>query len=355
MVATIQSSSDGRDAKLREFGDDIRRHALTPGWEFRESAVPAVQERAYHWSWKELLRPTIERAFAILDPEKDERRYINLANPSYATSGHPSMTRTLAAAIQAVLPGEIAPAHRHSAAALRFVISGRDAFTVVNGEVCPMSPGDLVLTPQWSWHDHANETDKPIIWLDVLDSPLISNLDQWVFEPHKGKTQARGARPAAPHGTMFKRPVEHVGGACGKNSSTYIYSWQDVEAALRQLMEANPKQAAVSVDYLNPETNGPVMTTIGAVAHQIAAGARTQPQRQSTSQVLHVVEGRGATLVGSERLEWETGDVIAIPHWHWVSHENRSTTEPAFLFSATDAPLIEAIGLYREETSALLG
>jgi 1-hydroxy-2-naphthoate dioxygenase len=116
-------------------------------------------------------------------------------------------------------------------------------------------------------------------------------------------------------------------------------------------MEANPKQAAVSVDYLNPETSGPVMTTIGCMAHQIAAGATTQSQRQSTSQVLHVVEGRGATRVGSDRFEWETGDVIAIPHWQWVSHENPSKTEPAFLFSATDAPLIEALGLYRKETS----
>lgn len=334
---------------MRKFGNEIRRHALTPGWEFQESAAPWTPQRGYHWSWKELLSPTIEKAFAILDPEKDERRYVNLANPSYS-SGHPSMTHTLGAAIQAVLPGEIAPAHRHSAAALRFVIAGRDAFTVVNGEVCPMSPGDVVLTPQWCWHDHANESASPIVWLDVLDSGLILKLDQWVFEPYSRNIQARHACKSTPKGA-FMRPVEHTGGACGKNSSFYNYPWRDVEAALRELAEANPKQVIVSVDYLNPETSGPVMTTIGCMAHRIRAGAATQPHRQSSSQVLHVVEGRGATRVGADRFEWETGDVIAIPHWQWVSHENFSPTEPAFLFSATDAPLIEALGLYRQETS----
>ena len=87
------------------------------------------------------------------------------------------------------MPGEIARAHRHSAAALRLIIEGQGGYTVVNGERVPMYPGDLVLTPNWSWHDHANDTDAPMIWLDGLDTPLVRMLEAGFYEEYHQERQ----------------------------------------------------------------------------------------------------------------------------------------------------------------------
>jgi gentisate 1,2-dioxygenase len=78
---------------------------------------------------------------------------------------------TLRGGIQLLLSGEKAYTHRHSANAFRFVLEAPDdgAFTVVEGTRIPMRPGDLILTPNWTWHDHHNESDSHAIWYDGLD------------------------------------------------------------------------------------------------------------------------------------------------------------------------------------------
>jgi gentisate 1,2-dioxygenase len=207
------------------------------------------------------------------------------------------------------------------------MIEGHGAFTTVNGEPCSMDPAALVLTPQWCWHDHANETDQPVIWLDVLDVPFIMDMNQWFFELFSASIQPRSDR---------KR-------------ETFVFPWDRTEAALRKRADVEHGDGGVSVAYKNPATGGPVLPTIGCWAHLLRPGGGTRPRRTNASAVLHVVRGRGRTIVGDRKLEWETGDVLAIPHWLWVQHENASATEPAFLFSATDTPILEAFGILREE------
>ena len=317
----------GDDPALAAFSVAARGRDLLPGWEFVGGIpnAPVPVEQAYRWSWTETLRPMMVKAYDVVDPLKAERRNLIMVNPGLKRV---ATTQTLIAAIQGVLPGEIAPAHRHTAGALRFMIEGRGAFTMVNGEPCAMDPAALVLTPQWCWHDHANETDQPVIWLDVLDVPFIMDMDQWFFELFTAQTQPRS------------RPT-------GENP--LVYPWDRAEAALRELAEVETGEGGVTVEYTNPATGGPVLPTIACFAHLLRPGGLTRPRRTNASAVLHVVRGRGRTIVGDRKLEWETGDVLAIPHWLWVQHENASATEPAFLFSSTDAPILEAVGILREE------
>ena len=341
----------GHDPKLLAFSAEVHGHALMPGWEFQSAMpdAPIPREQAYRWSWAEALRPMMVKAYDLVDPVKAERRNLILVNPGLKGA---ATTHTLIAAVQGVLPGEIAPAHRHTAGALRFMIEGRGALTTVNGEPCAMDPGSLVLTPQWSWHDHANETDHPVIWLDVLDVPFILGLNQWFWEPFPHEIQPRSHPPGENlkrFGAGIVRPVGprvHDG-----PSPLLVYPWDRTEAALSELAELQEGEGGVTVEYNNPLTGGPVLPTIACYAHMLRPGGATRPRRTNASGVLHVVRGRGCTIVGDQKLEWETGDCLAIPHWLPVHHENRSATEPAFLFSSTDAPILEAFGIYREEVA----
>ena len=320
----------GRDPQLVAFGEEVRKQGLMPGWDFQGAQVnePVPAEQAYRWSWAETLRPMMVKAYDLVDPVKAERRNLIMVNPGLKRA---ATTQTLIAAVQGVLPGEIAPAHRHTAGALRFMIEGRGALTNVDGEPCVMDPASLVLTPQWCWHDHANETAAPVIWLDVLDVPFVVGIDQWFWEPFPHETQPRSMPPA---------------------NSPLVYPWSRAESALRERAERETDDGAVTVEYSNPLTGGPVMPTIACHAHMLRPGGVTRPRRTNASAVLHAVTGRGRTIVGGQKIEWEAGDVLAIPHWAWVQHENRSATEPAFLFSASDAPILRAFGIHREEVAA---
>jgi len=340
----------GSDPRLVAFGDDARRRALMPGWDFQsvQSNEPIPIAMPYRWSWADVLRPMMVKAYDLVDPVKAERRNLIMSNPGLMRA---ATTQTLIAAVQGVLPGEIAPAHRHTAGALRFMIEGRGSFTNVNGEPCSMDPASLILTPQWCWHDHANETGEPVIWLDVLDVPFILAINQWFWEPFPHEIQPR-SRPKGENlkrfGAGIVRPVGprvHDG-----PSPLLVYPWDRTETALRELAELEASEGGVTVEYNNPVTGGPVLPTIGCFAHMLRPGGVTRPQRTNASAILHVVRGRGITIVGDQKLEWETGDVLAIPHWTWVHHENRSATEPAFIFSSTDQPILEAFGIYRHET-----
>ena len=135
-------------------------------------------------------------------------------------------------------------------------------------------------------------------------------------------------------------------------SPLLVYPWDRTEAALRELAQADAAEEGLTVQYNNPHTGGHVLPTIGCYAHMLRPGGRTRPRRTNASAILHVLRGRGTTLVGDQTLDWEAGDVLALPHWMWVEHANRSATEPAFLFSAQDGPVLEAFDLYREEVAA---
>src|SRR5579863_4105414 len=244
-VSDIQSSPE----ELENYYEQLREQHVTPAWIGGGISVePESRAVPYLWHWQDL-RPQAMRAAALVGTAQAERRVLRLSNPNL--SGVAS--NTLVANIQIVMPGEIARAHRHSGAALRLIIEGRGGYTVVNGERVPMAPGDLVLTPNWSWHDHANDTDAPMIWLDGLDTPLVRMLEAGFYEEYHQERQELNA------------PV---------NASEWHYPMSEMRAALQRLAVANTGGAGegVILEYTNRRTGGPVMPTIACHMELLGPG-----------------------------------------------------------------------------------
>lgn len=322
-LSDIQSSQE----ELQDYYAQLRAQHVTPAWigggislEPESKAVP------YLWRWRDL-RPQAMRAAALVGTQQAERRVLRLSNPEL--SGIAS--NTLVANIQIVLPGEIARAHRHSAAALRLIIEGSGGYTVVNGERVAMSPGDLVLTPNWSWHDHANDTDAPMIWLDGLDTPLVRMLEAGFYEEY---------------------PEERQVFAAGPNASPWHYPMSEMRAALERRAAADPGGTGeIVLEYQNRLTGGPVMPTIACRMRLLRPGETTRANRRVSCTNYHVVEGSGYSVIGRTRLDWDDKDVFTVPTWTFEEHVNCGD-RPAFLFSFSDAPVMKALSLYREEIRA---
>jgi len=320
-LSDIQSSPE----ELEDYYAQLRAQHVTPAWigggislEPRSEAVPFV------WHWRDL-RPQAMRAAELVGTAQAERRVLRLTNPKLPGIA----SNTLVANIQIVMPGEIARAHRHSGAALRLIIEGRGGYTVVNGERVPMSPGDLVLTPNWSWHDHANDTDAPMVWLDGLDTPLVRMLEAGFYEEYDQERQE-----LAP-------PV---------NASQWHYPMSEMRAALQWLAAASTGNAGeeIVLEYSNRRTGGPVMPTIASHMLLLRPREKTRARRRVCCTNYHAVEGAGYSVVGDQRLDWEDKDVFTVPTWSFCEHVN-SGDRPALLFSFSDAPVMKALSLYRDQ------
>jgi gentisate 1,2-dioxygenase len=322
-LSDIQSSQE----VLQEYYSELRAQHVTPAWigggisiEPRSKAVPHL------WRWRDL-RPQAMRAAELVGTQQAERRVLRLTNPELPGM---SASNTLVANIQIVMPGEIARAHRHSAAALRVIIEGGGGYTVVNGEPVPMFPGDLVLTPNWSWHDHANDTGAPMMWLDGLDTPLVRMLEAGFYEEYDKERQDLGAR------------VE---------PSPWHYPMSETRAALERLAASGSTPDGTVLEYENRLTGGPVMPTIGCAMQLLRPGEKTPASRRVCCTNYHVVEGAGYSMVGGRRLDWEDKDVFTVPTWTFHEHVNTGD-RPAYLFSFSDRPAMQALHLYREEKRA---
>jgi len=248
------------------------------------------------------------------------------------------------------------PTHRHSATAIRFVVEGHGAYTTVNGEKLTMHEGDLILTPNWTWHDHGNETDEPMMWLDGLDMPFVLALNAMFYEEfNQGNgyqiqpvtrelddSQARHNRGFRPHNDSFS----------GNYSPILNYRYQDVRETL-DLMDragdATSEEEGVMLDYVNPLTGGPTLPTIDAHAQLIQPGEHTRAVRDTASRIYHVLDGRGVSIIGGKRLEWEKGDTFCAPTWAWREHVVAGSDSVGVLFSFDDAPIQKPFSLYRRQ------
>jgi gentisate 1,2-dioxygenase len=347
-LSDIKSS----EAELQDYYAQLRSQHITPAWigggitrEPKSKAVPWV------WHWRDL-RPQAMRAAQLVGTEQAERRVLRLTNPELPGQ---SASNTMVANIQIVMPGEIARAHRHSGSALRLIIEGTGGYTVVNGARLPMAPGDLVLTPNWTWHDHANDTDAPMIWLDGLDTPLVRMLEAGFYEDYYKETQTigEGANSSfAKYGDGGLRPAWEAAPAT-RYSPLWHYPMSQARAALERLAAERSGSPfdGIILEYTNPLTGGSAMPTIACFVQMLRAGERTQAHRSVCRTNYHVIEGRGYSIVGGTRLDWEDKDVFTVPTWTFREHANDSD-RPAFLFSFTDAPVMKALDLYREEAKA---
>jgi gentisate 1,2-dioxygenase len=314
-------------------------YSAPPSPEPGRSLVPCL------WKWSDV-EQDLERAGDIVDlGPKEERRVLRLVNP--AMQGRRATTHTLQMSYQLVKPGEIARAHRHTIAAIRFVIKGRGAFTTIEGEKFDMSPGDLILTPSWMFHDHGNDSAEPIIWIDGLDSPLVSYLNVGFFEHFEQERQpVRKASEVFQEQSVLLRPME----AGSAKVLPLKYTWQGTLNALQSRQnDAGSPYDGILLEYSNPVTGGHTFPTLSCCVQMLRAGEKTQAHRHTSGAAYHVVRGQGTSFVGSEELHWDAGDCFVVPPWNSHRHLNRSSKSDAILFSISDRPILESLGLLRTE------
>ena len=338
-MTVIERRTTEPPANLRQAWRDAH---VAPLWESPTAHKPGpAGARGHVWRW-ETMRPLIEGALAVQSPAAVERRVLSLVNPTCDSDSHAPVTRTIAAAVQILMPGESARPHRHTMNALRFVLEGSGAATIVDGKSCPMAEGDLILTPAWCWHEHVHEGSGPVIWLDVLDVPLHDYLGTSVFEPGPAHDV-----PPTVDDRAFAMPnlVPDIGEPEPPYSPVFRYPWEVARAAVA----AAPRGAdgARRVRYANPLSGGSSMALLDSSLVELVADEPTVPIRTTSSAVCAVVEGTGSTRVGDDDIAWGPRDIIALPPGNWISHRARGGA--ARLFMVTDREVFRRLGLLREE------
>jgi gentisate 1,2-dioxygenase len=265
--------------------------------------------------------------------------------------GQPYATSTLWAAVQYLGPRESAPAHRHSQAALRFVLEGSGTWTTVDGDACDMEPGDLVLTPAWTWHDHTNGGDQPMMWFDGLDMPLVNMLDAQFFEryaadrqPVSGHHLSAAAYEADADGLadLARPPSDEE-----SFSPLFVYRWERTDRELAGRLAVSASGAA-ELDFVSPLTGRAVLPTLGCHMTRLAAAAATAPRRKVGSSVYVAWAGEGRSVIDGTELTWRAGDFFCSPSWAYVEHH---AVAPSDLFELSDRPALEALHLFRQETA----
>ena len=347
--------SGEREGQGSDFYEDVKRQHLAPLW--RQRRRPTHGRAVPHlWKWP-MLRAEMMRSADVVSTEDIERRVLGLMNPGLEKEGIFATTPNLVGAVQLILPGEVAVAHHHTPAALRVILESERAYTCTDGERCWMEPGDVILTPAWTYHDHGNEGDKPALWLDGLDAPLIQAMDTVFFERYPGQTQQPQQELHEASVRRFRvAGMRPAGYSWDKTYSPLTkYPWRDMVQALNEMPAPEASEFDdLRLEYFNPHTGGPVMPTIACYAQRLRGGVHTRRHRHSSVGIFYVFRGSGHTVVEDERLEWSAGDIFVIPGWHWHEHVNAASSEDAILISYTDEPLLKSLGIHQEEADGSL-
>ena len=287
----------------------------------------------------------VMEAAELISAKEAERRVLVLENP--ALRGQSRITQTLYAGLQLIMPGEVAPAHRHTASAIRFILDGEGAYTSVEGERSSMSRGDFVLTGNWAAHDHGNTTDQPMIWLDVLDLPTI-NFFETMFAEHLDEDSQAVRHADGDSAALFASGVLPDGATVTRGRSPVVnYTYARTRPILERMRKAGDidRRHGARVRYANPVTGGWVMPTMGAQLALLPEGFRGESYRATDGSIFVCVEGEGATRIGDKEFAWSAGDVFVAPSWQPYAHE---AARQSVLFSISDRPAQEALGIWRE-------
>jgi gentisate 1,2-dioxygenase len=293
------------------------------------------------------MEPLIARAEREVSMADAERRVLLFSNPVAPDSV--DTLRNLSGGLQTLLPGEVARAHRHSLAALRFVMEGGGAITTVNDEPCLMEEGDLVLTPSWTWHEHTHPGQGRMVWFDGLDLPLAHHLDVMFFELYSAGLMPVDPLPTrlavAPGGHAVLLPDGGGGEAGASPAGRFRYS---ARRAVQALADMTPREDGSRwLRYADARSCGPVLPTLDCYLLGLQRAHRTRPQRSTSSALCVVAQGEGHSTMGDAAFHWQRNDVFTIPHWQWATHEARS--ENARLFIMTDREFLAGMGYLREE------
>ena len=312
-----------------------RQNDMVPLWETSNNIFAPSREEPRHWRWS-VVKPVLLETAEITDPAIIERRVMQLVNTSVDVPGGDATAGLMNAALQALRAGESASPHRHSVNALRFVLEGEGAQTIVNGKPCRMNPGDLVLTPGWAWHEHRHVGGPVSIWLDVLDANLYRVLGHATFQGgppnalpllhYDGDYASANIVPLMPDAT---------------GAPVFRYPWEDVVRAL----EAAPVAADGSrrVRYINPLSGGACLPLIDCSVLQIEAGSTTTPFASAADTIVSVVEGEGRSVIAGREIAWSAKDTFTVPKHATASHA--ATAGQVRLFMASNEEVYRRLGL----------
>ncbi len=337
--------------RRRQYYRTIDGDDLAPLWEVLSALVtrePGGDCVARHWSYH-VLRRHLMAAGELITAREAERRVLILENPGLR--GRSRVTNSLYAGLQLVLPGEVAPAHRHTQSALRFIVEGAGGHTAVDGERTPMHVGDFVITPPWTFHDHGNDSDVPMVWLDGLDIPMLSFFNASFAEGHPQEEQplSRQAGDAIARYGANMLPVDYDRRPLVSPVFSYPY------ARTREALETMRREQAfdpchgLKMRYINPATGDHAMPTMATFMQLLPAGFHTAPYRSTDATVFAVVEGEGVSRVGEHAMRWGPKDIFVVPGWQWVRHQ---ASGDAVLFSFSDRAAQEKLGLWRDQRGA---
>lgn len=348
MVTRPNELAQQREAFYRQ----LEGQHIEPLWRMLASATPkepVVHSVPYIWRWRDI-KPALGVAGDVVSPQEAERRVLMLINPAYESRSLRTVG-LLYAGYQMVRPGETADSHRHAPNAQRFIVQGDGVYMNVDGETAIANKGDFLVTPSWCWHDHGNNTNEDMVWLDGLDLAFTNILDSNFFENwegpggappvtvHSGDSDRRWGRHMRPKWEDLERP--------GRASIVH-YPWLEARDALHGLRDdAGSPYDGIIMQYCDPRDGGPTMPTFASSLQLLRKDEHTKAHRHTSSTIYHVAEGGGRSIISGKEFLWEEGDTFVLPSWTW--HEHESIGGEAVLFSYTDRPIIDRFNWYREE------
>ncbi len=329
-----------------DYREALAQLNLVPLWPSLRAVLPPGKPRpntrATHWSY-EALRPLLLKAGELTPIDKAERRVLVLANPGHGLDKMQA-SAAMYLGMQLLLPGEWAPSHRHTPNAVRMIVEGEGAYTTVDGEKCPMRRGDLILTPTGLWHEHGHDGTEPVIWLDVLDLPLVHYIEAsyHVDGERQAVRPGRGDR-AYTRGGVVPAPVFE------RSSTAYPmlrYPWVQARAALEALAADLPELEAVQVSYVNPETGADAQNILGFYALMLRPGQTLKLPVRSPASVFHLIEGGVEVQIEAQTFTLAEADTCCAPGYTAVTLRNRAPDQPAFVFIADESPLHRKLGVF---------
>ncbi len=321
---------------------------LAPLWTRLRSLVPEAPTPVgvpHRWAYSDV-RPYVLESAQHISAREAERRVLILENPGL--KGSSQITNSLYAGLQLIMPGEVAPAHRHTQSALRFIVEGSGAFTAVDGEKTTMQPGDFVITPSWTWHHHGHEASGPMVWLDGLDIPLVAFFNSTFREDHH-QAEAEITRPEGDSLWRFGSGLLPVGYTnATANSPVFNYPYERTREALYSMTKAGvpDSHAGYLMRYVNPTDGGWAMPTMATMIRLVPKSFKTAPYRSSDSTIFIVVEGEGEIDVAGQKMLLIPHDVVVVPGWMPYTF---NACEDLVLFSYSDRVAQEKLGFFREQ------
>lgn len=332
----------------QDYRDELKALNLVPLWPSLRGVlppkVPTRQTQAIHWPYQSL-RPLLLKSGELTPIEKAERRVLVLANPGHGLEKMQASS-AIYLGMQLLMPGEWASSHKHTPNAVRMIVEGEGAYTTVDGEKCPMSRGDLILTPTGLWHEHGHDGTEPVVWLDVLDLPLVYYMEaSYHIEGQKQSVKPGQGEKKYTKAGVVPSSVFH------RNNKAYPllrYAWSDTKLALQSLAQDQPELEAVQVTYVNPETGQDAENILGFYALMLRPHQTLRLPARSPAQVFHVIDGQAQFEMAQKVFTLQEADTCCAPGYEQVSLKNLNSDQCTFIFIADESPLHRKLGLYED-------